>query len=735
MRSNGKLLILLLIVFFVQALLAFDITGTVRDAKTSQVLPGAQILIKGSQRGGVCDSDGKFAIAGLTAGRYELSVSIIGYESKTVKINADPGLRAELDVRLSPTLLSMQPVQVTGKSYRNAIAEPDLKSEALAVTTSIIPRVQIEQNHSQTLVDALNFIPGAMTETRGRKVKQFLSFRGQRYPYPDYVIDGVWQKEFLELPYFFSAQDVESIEVVRSSAILLTGISNMAGVVQVKTKEYEERETSCRLEYGTFNSLRGHLSYGDKKNTVSYAGGLEYSRSDGPEGKHAAERVTNLFGKVGWQPAHSLRLQSSAYYIFSDRQFTLAEPPADPRYWQVLEEYDPVKALLVTFSGKYTAGNRATTEIKASYADRKPAYKSFNTLTGEKNRYTEQDHELNLSAIQAISLIRDNTLRLAFFYNHWVAPNGKRFYYGKPCDTETYSGVVTDEHQFGRLYLDAGVRWEKTHLNRYGAFSINESTKGLTTVTPILDTWQHPIMMSTIGAVFYITESVSLNLHSALGKVEPRTGTLTTNLAVPQQETQLKADLGIQKFTPGFGRLSLVYFLTRQDDAIVLSGTTKTMNGRVMELYLNRDQYQVGVEAEWQSPALWRHVRTFINTTRLVAKADQKGIMVRNEEYPQWIASTGILAQYSRFSVNVLTKYLSDFKSSQFLPTVAGKTMEPQPLGDFVNLDAILGFDIIPRQKLQFFVEVRNITDKKYATSIGYPDFGRRISSGINSSW
>jgi outer membrane cobalamin receptor len=735
MKLLGKLVVFFVVAVMAQGLLAFDLTGTVRDAKSSQPLAGAQVMIKGSQRGGVCDGEGKFSFTGLAAGRYELFVSIIGYENRTVKVHVGLGLRSDVDVRLNPTLLSMQPVQVTGKSYRNVIAEPALKSEALKSTTSIIPRLQIEQNHNQTLVDALNNIPGAMTETRGRKVKQFLSFRGQRYPYPDYVIDGVWQKEFLELPYFFSAQDIESIEVVRSSAILMTGVSNMAGVVQVKTREYEERETSCRLEYGSFNSWRSHLSYGDKKKTISYAGGAGYSSTDGPDGKHAAERVTDLFGKIGWQPASSLRFQSSVYYIAGDRQFTLAEPPADARYWQVLEEYDPIKALLVTFSGKYTAGNKATTEIKASYTDRKPDYKSYNTQTDAATRYTEQDHEVNLSAIQALSLVRDNTLRLAFFYNHWVAPNGKRFYYGKACDTETYSGVVTDEHQFGRLYLDAGLRWEKTHLNRYGAFSINESTKGLTTVTPIVDSWQHPIVMNTLGAVFYITESVSLNLHSALGKVQPRAGTLTTDLVEPKQETQAKADMGIQKLTPGFGRLSLVYFLARQDNAIVLSGTTKTMKGRVMELYLNRDQFQSGVEAEWQSPSLWRHLHPFVNATYLVAKAEQKGVMVRNEEYPQWIGAAGVLARYSRFSFNLLTKYLSDFKSSQFLPTVAGKTMAAQPLGDFVNLDLILSYDILPERKLQFFVEAKNITDKRYATSIGYPDFGRRISSGINSSW
>jgi hypothetical protein len=37
---------------------------------------------------------------------------------------------------------------------------------------------------------------GALTETCGRPVKQFFSIRGQKYPYPDYALNGIWQQEF-----------------------------------------------------------------------------------------------------------------------------------------------------------------------------------------------------------------------------------------------------------------------------------------------------------------------------------------------------------------------------------------------------------------------------------------------------------------------------------------------------------------------------------------------------------
>ncbi|NLP12210.1 TonB-dependent receptor [bacterium] len=728
-RTRGWLLFMILAVF--GCAIAAEIRGTVEDAKTSSPLKGADVLIKNTTLGNSTDGEGRFVISGVAEGRCELMVSLLGYQSRTVKLTVGTEGTASVQIKLTPVLLPMEPVWVTGASYRDVLSTPDVQSEALDLSVTEVPRVTMEQQHSKTLVDAMSYMPGAMIENRGRKVKQFLSFRGQRYPYPDYAVDGVWQKEFLELPYFFSSQDIESLEIMRSSAVLLTGLSTMAGVVNVKTREYEESETTARLEYGSYQSMRGLFSHGGKVNALSYAGSLGFFKTKGPANKNAAEQVANAFGKIKWEPNRNFYLQTSAFYLTADRELLLAQPPADSSYWQKVDAYDPVKALLLTLSSRYRMGERASLEVKASYADRKPDYKSYNTLTDQTSRYREPDHELNLTVIQAISLFRDNTVRGGFFYNHWVAPHGKRFYYGKACDTETFAGVLMDEQRLGKLYLDAGLRWEKTHWNRYGAFSINESAKGLTKVTPVVDEWQRPMMMGTLGAAYHFTETISLHGHAAFGRVQPRAGTMTAEMVEPLDEKQIKADVGVQKLSPELGRFSLVYFLTRQDNAIALSGATKTLNGRVLELYLNRDQYQTGLETEWQSAWLWHQIRPFVNCTYVLAKESSKGTMVRNEEYPQWITAAGLLRQGRLLEVNLLGKYLSGFKGSQFLP--AG--VPPQPLGDFVNVDVIVTWNALPQTRTRLYFELRNLFDKKYATSIGYPDFGRRMYAGITKTW
>ena len=76
------------------------------------------------------------------------------------------------------------------------------------------------------------------------QVKQFFSVRGQEYPYPDYALNGIWQQEFEELPYFISASDIEKIEIVRSSAALLTGLSGIEGLISIRTRLSFTKERS-----------------------------------------------------------------------------------------------------------------------------------------------------------------------------------------------------------------------------------------------------------------------------------------------------------------------------------------------------------------------------------------------------------------------------------------------------------------------------------------------------------
>lgn len=603
--------------------------------------------------------------------------------------------------------------------------KPYTEPNSLLPAVSRISRAEISRQGATNLIEAMNYIPGGLTETRGRQVKQFFSVRGQKYPYPDYAIDGVWQKEFEELPYFFSTSDIEEIEIVRSSAALLTGLSGMAGLINIKTREYKSRETNIELEYGSYNSLHTHLSNGNTIGKFSYSAGIGYDKSNGPSGKHAKEEIADLFTQVKWQPSEKLWVKANLFYLYGKREMRIAELPADKRYRDMIQNFDPVRAILTNIKSVYTPNERLSSELQIFYSYRNPTFNDEVKLTLSN----EKDSEYGLNFIQSLAVTNLNTLRFGVLYNHWIAPNGKRFYTGKRCDTETFSGVLVDEHRIGRVTIDAGLRWTRTYLNDYGAFNIEGDGALFKNVTPIMDEWEPATAQGSAGAAYKANNLLSFYLNAAAGQIKPRQGSLTSDLNVPLNESRYKLDFGIVRSLEGNGKITATAFSVIQDNAIILSGDTylDVITNLRRELYVNRDQTQYGFEFEIISPELVSMITPFLNFTLMKSSMTESGIKVTNKENPILISSGGLYFDRKNIDLNILCKYVSEFENDRFANPLDG----PQPLGDFFTADITGGYTTTGKIPVRFYFRIKNLTDKRYSTVIGYPDYGRTIYAGV----
>ena len=711
------------------------IKGSVRDAVTRNPLINANIIVKGTSYGTSSDGSGHFRLIGLSLGKYLIRASMIGYKSAERSVVVWSDSLVSLHFALQSTVLVMDSVSVIADRIRNVIAEPSLESPGLELVMSTVTRREIKRQGAKTLIDAMKFVPGALIETRGRKVKQFFSVRGQQYPYPEYAVNGAWQREFHEMPYFFAAADIERLEVLRSSAALLTGLSGMAGVINIVTREYEQAETSEEIEYGTFGTYRAHISHGGKVGQLSYATGVGTQHTDGPDKKHAAENMSNFYGRLHWRPSKKLSLQMNLFHLNGERELALAEPPAAPRFQKELWNFDPYRATLTNLRAYYRPGQRASTEFLLYYSDRDPTHVNEDDQTHELTRTSERDHEWGANLIQSVSLFTNNVFRFGGLYNHWLAPNGKRFYVGRRCDLETFSAVIVDEHRFGTLSLDAGLRWAKTYIDEYGAFNIQGSSKGFENVASVVDKWEPSIFQGNMGAAYDFPGLFSLHFNMAYGEIHPRRGSLDITLTEPKNERRFKLDVGLRAPLAQFGRFSVVGFFMQQKNAIVLSGQTQEMQGRVMELYLNRNQDQVGVELETRSARLFSTAEAFLNATTMVSRAEIEGKVERNREIPRFIGSGGIYCQRAGFDISVLGKYVSAYESTRFVASTKDNPAKPQPLGDFFDLNITAGWSFGQTYRTRIYIEIQNITDKAYSTVVGYPDFGRRINLGIRQSY
>ncbi|MFX0141068.1 MAG: carboxypeptidase-like regulatory domain-containing protein, partial [Candidatus Hodarchaeota archaeon] len=116
MGRQSYLIILLFILLSTSALMAGTtgkIAGTVKDAKTGEPLPGANILIVGTSIGAASNIEGQFFILNVPPSSYDLKITMMGYKAtilKSIRIKIDQ--TTDADILLEPTVIEGEEVTV-----------------------------------------------------------------------------------------------------------------------------------------------------------------------------------------------------------------------------------------------------------------------------------------------------------------------------------------------------------------------------------------------------------------------------------------------------------------------------------------------------------------------------------------------------------------------------------------------------------------------------------------------
>ena len=107
--------LLLFLMFFMSVtsyLLAQSaVTGKVTD-ENGDGIPGANIIIKGTDSGDATDLTGSFTITVQEAGTYEVIASAISYESESQIITLEEGKSKEIRCELVSRVIQLDPVMV-----------------------------------------------------------------------------------------------------------------------------------------------------------------------------------------------------------------------------------------------------------------------------------------------------------------------------------------------------------------------------------------------------------------------------------------------------------------------------------------------------------------------------------------------------------------------------------------------------------------------------------------------
>lgn len=254
------------------------ISGTVNDSELNDVLPFANILIKGTTKGTTSDFDGKYVLE-VEPGTYIVTFSYLGYETKEIsEVIIEPGSEQIIDITLNPLANALDEVVVTTTILKNTEASVlNLQKNSVALLDGLSIQ-SIKKSGASDIASAIKSIPGVSVQ--GGK---FVYVRGLGDRYTKSILNGVDvpgldpDRNTLQLD-IFPTNILDNIIVVKSAtadqAADFTG-----GVVNIVTKDFPTRaEYSVSLGLGynsTMHFNNEYLSYqGSATDALGFDNGL-----------------------------------------------------------------------------------------------------------------------------------------------------------------------------------------------------------------------------------------------------------------------------------------------------------------------------------------------------------------------------------------------------------------------------------------------------------------------------
>lgn len=96
------------------------ISGVVTDSVSGQTIPGANVLIVGTQQGTTTDEEGNYSLE-IEPGTYDLRVSFVGYATETRRnVEVEANQRTQLDFRLVQSGVQLEEVVAVGYTQQRS---------------------------------------------------------------------------------------------------------------------------------------------------------------------------------------------------------------------------------------------------------------------------------------------------------------------------------------------------------------------------------------------------------------------------------------------------------------------------------------------------------------------------------------------------------------------------------------------------------------------------------------
>ena len=207
------------------------ISGKVSDA--NDVVPYANVYLKGTSLGAITDKNGKYIIVDIPAGEYELVASFISYIKSIKTITATASSKQNIDIELKPDLSSLNEIVVSGTM------KPMSRLES-PVPVDVYSAEFFKSNPTPSIYEALQNVNGVRPQINCAVCNTGdIHINGLEGAYTMVTIDGMPIVSGLSTVYGLSGIPqslIERVEIVKGPASTLYGSESVGGLINVITK-------------------------------------------------------------------------------------------------------------------------------------------------------------------------------------------------------------------------------------------------------------------------------------------------------------------------------------------------------------------------------------------------------------------------------------------------------------------------------------------------------------------
>ncbi len=291
------------------------IEGVVLDKKTGAPLPGVNIVVEGTQRGGATDSKGIFRITNLPPGTYNLIFSFIGYARMRVEnLSISNGETTNIDgVGMEEEAITLKTLVVTPGQF-SIMGNAPLSRQTLSS--------QDIQNMSwaEDITRAVARLPGVSSSDYSSK----FTVRGGESDEVLMLLDGMELYEpFHQRDYSGGLFSIVDIATIQGIELNTGGFSaeygnRLSGVFNMRTKKVPEgqRHTSLGLSIlnaglytdGSFNNGKGSYIFSARRGMLDLLFKVAPFAEEATLDQSATPEFYDLMAKVDYavSPKHLL---------------------------------------------------------------------------------------------------------------------------------------------------------------------------------------------------------------------------------------------------------------------------------------------------------------------------------------------------------------------------------------------------------------------------------------------